>query len=85
LHHVTILAANAETHSYGVFLQEGEEGTGPPPHSHHWDECFYVLKGEDEFLCDGELKLCSAGTYVHIPKKLFIAFVLGKVEASSSP
>ncbi|MDF0664845.1 MAG: hypothetical protein P0119_02090 [Nitrospira sp.] len=40
---VTVLASNAETQSYGVTLQQGEEGTGPPPHSHHWDEAFRRL------------------------------------------
>jgi hypothetical protein len=29
---VTVLASNAETQSYGITLQQGEEGTGPPPH-----------------------------------------------------
>jgi quercetin dioxygenase-like cupin family protein len=43
---VTVLASNAATQSYGITLQQGEEGPGPPPHSHDWDEAFYVLKGE---------------------------------------
>jgi uncharacterized cupin superfamily protein len=58
---VTVLAANATTQSYGITLQQGEEGTGPPPHSHDWDEAFYVLKGEINFLCDGNAYACSAG------------------------
>jgi hypothetical protein len=29
---VTVLASNAATQSYGITLQQGEEGTGPPPH-----------------------------------------------------
>ena len=48
---MTVLASNAATQSYGITLQQGEEGTGPPPHSHDWDEAFYVLKGEIHFLC----------------------------------
>ena len=35
---VTVLASNAATQSYGITLQQGAEGTGPPPHSHDWDE-----------------------------------------------
>jgi hypothetical protein len=31
---VTVLASNAATQSDGITLQQGEEGTGPPPHSH---------------------------------------------------
>ena len=65
---VTVLASNAATQSYGVTLQQGDEGTGPPPHSHDWDECFYVLKGGVEFLCDGQAHLCPAGTLVHVPR-----------------
>ncbi|MDP9875752.1 hypothetical protein J2W25_000039 [Variovorax boronicumulans] len=52
---VTVLASNASTQSYGVTFQRGDEGTGPPPHSHDWDESFYVLGGEVEFLCDGQM------------------------------
>lgn len=31
---VTVLAPNEATQSYGITLQQGEEGTGPPLHSH---------------------------------------------------
>ena len=65
---VTVLASNAATRSYGITLQQGDEGTGPPPHSHDWDEAFYVLKGEIHFLCDGKSYACQAGTLVHVPK-----------------
>jgi hypothetical protein len=40
---VTVLASNAATHSYGIALQQGEEGTGPPPHRHEWGEIGLVL------------------------------------------
>ncbi|MGS0757249.1 hypothetical protein ACVBEH_23030 [Roseateles sp. GG27B] len=33
---VTVLASNAATQSYGITFQQGDEGTGPPPHSHDW-------------------------------------------------
>jgi quercetin dioxygenase-like cupin family protein len=65
---VTVLASNAATQSYGITLQQGEEGTGPPPHSHDWDEAFYVLKGEIRFLCDGKTYDCTVGTLVHVPR-----------------
>jgi len=35
---VTVLASNAATQSYGITLQQGEEGAGPPLHSHDWGE-----------------------------------------------
>ena len=65
---VTVLASNAATQSYGITLQRGDEGTGPPPHSHDWDEAFYVLNGEIRFVCDGQAHVCRPGTLVHIPR-----------------
>lgn len=63
---VTVLASNAATQSYGITLQQGEEGTGPPPHRHDWDEAFYVLKSEIHFLCDGIVYVCTEeGLVVH--------------------
>ena len=32
--HGTVLASNAATQSCGITLQQRDEGTGPPPHSH---------------------------------------------------
>lgn len=74
---VTVLASNAATQSYGVTLQRGDEGTGPPSHSHDWDECFYVLKGGVEFLCDGKVHTCSAGTLVHVTRGTAHGFRFG--------
>ncbi len=31
---VTVLASNAATQAYEITLQQGDAGTGPPPHSH---------------------------------------------------
>ena len=75
---VTVLAPNATTQSYGITFQQGDEGTGPPPHSHHWDESFYVLKGEIEFLCDGKSQACKSGTLVHVPGGTVHGFRFGK-------
>ena len=49
-----VLASNAATQSYGI-TAAGRGRNRPPPHSHDWDEAFYVLKGEIQFLCDGML------------------------------
>jgi len=48
-------------------LQSGEEGMGPPPHSHPWDEAFFVTKGAVEFTCGGEVKMCARGSLVQVP------------------
>ncbi len=75
---VSILAGHAATGSFGITLQRGDEGTGPPPHSHDWDEAFYVLEGEIHFQCDGEIDACSAGTLVYVPRGTVHGFRYGK-------
>jgi quercetin dioxygenase-like cupin family protein len=74
---VTVLASNATTQSYGITLQQGDEGTGPPPHSHDWDEAFYVLKGEVSFQCAGKTYACAVGTLVHVPRGTVHGFSYG--------
>ncbi|HEX9137086.1 MAG TPA: cupin domain-containing protein [Nitrospirota bacterium] len=64
---VTVLASNTETQGYEITVQEGDEGTGPPPHSHNWDEAFFVLKGTVEFTYGDKTVLGVPGTLVHLP------------------
>ena len=66
--HITVLASGATTGSYEVFLQEGPEGSGPIPHTHPWDESFYVIRGEVDFSVDrSELRAARPGDLVHVP------------------
>ena len=65
--HITVLASGDATQSYEVFLQQGPEGSGPPPHSHPWDESFYVVKGNIDFGIGDESMTARAGTLVHLP------------------
>ncbi len=74
---VTVLASNAATQAYEITLQQGDVGTGPPPHSHNWDESFYVLKGTIEFICAGKRTICAPGTLVHVPAGTVHAFSYG--------
>jgi quercetin dioxygenase-like cupin family protein len=74
---VTVLASNSATQSYGITLQQGDEGTGPPPHSHDWDEAFYVLKGAVNFQCEGNAYACTVGTLVHVPRGTVHGFSYG--------
>ena len=55
---VTVLASRAETRDQQITLQSGDEGTGPPPHSHDWEESFYVTRGQIQFMC-GVKPLCA--------------------------
>jgi len=74
---VTVLASEADTQDQQITLQAGPEGMGPPPHSHDWDESFYVTKGQIQFTCGGETTMCTAGTLVHVPAGTVHAFSYG--------
>lgn len=74
---VTVLASTDNTQDHQITLQSGSEGTGPPPHSHDWDESFYVTKGQIQFTCGGETTMCPAGTLVHVPGGTVHAFSYG--------
>jgi len=65
--HVTVLASGEATEGYEIFLQRGAEGSGPPPHSHPWDESFFVMKGQIAFGIGAESTTASPGTLVHLP------------------
>lgn len=75
--HVTVLASGLGGENHQVTLQSGAEGTGPPPHSHDWDESFYVTKGQIEFTFSGQTTMCTAGTFVHVPAGAVHAFRYG--------
>lgn len=74
---VTVLASGEDIEDQQITLQSGNEGMGPPPHSHDWDESFYVTKGLIEFTCAGHTSMCSAGTLVHVPAGTVHAFLYG--------
>jgi quercetin dioxygenase-like cupin family protein len=65
---ITVLADGTTTGSYEIFRQSGPDGSGPPPHSHPWDEAFYVVAGQLVFGVDSEVGVAAPpGTLVHIP------------------
>jgi quercetin dioxygenase-like cupin family protein len=74
---ITVLASNASTRGYEIFLQQGDEGTGPPPHSHDWDESFYVVMGTVEIIYDDKTVTAAAGTLVHLPAGTIHSFRFG--------
>src|SRR5215831_19324285 len=65
--HITVLAGGDVTGSYELFLQRGHQGSGPPPHSHPWDESFYVTRGRVQIGLGDEVHTGQTGTLVHIP------------------
>lgn len=65
---ITVLASGEQTASYEIFRQTGPAGSGPPPHSHPWDEAFYVLDGQVVFGIEDQHDLVAdVGTLVHVP------------------
>jgi len=74
---ITVLASGEQTGSYEIFLQAGPEGTGPPPHSHDWDEAFYVLRGEVAFTAGDVDRTAGPGTLVVVPRGTTHSFRLG--------
>ncbi len=64
---ITVLASGAQTGSYEIFYQAGPAGSGPPPHSHPWDEAFFVIKGNIAFGINADSMIASPGTLVHLP------------------
>lgn len=74
---VTVLVSDADSEAQQITLQAGGEGAGPPPHSHGWDESFYVIKGQVEFTCGGRSTTCLPGTLVHVPAGTVHAFSFG--------
>ena len=64
---ITVLASGTQTGSYELFHQVGPEGSGPPPHTHPWDESFYVITGEIMFSINDHEASAVPGTLVHLP------------------
>jgi quercetin dioxygenase-like cupin family protein len=64
---ITVLASGAQTNSYEIFLQSGPEGSGPPPHSHPWDEAFFVIRGDVAFGVGEIESVATPGTLVQLP------------------
>jgi quercetin dioxygenase-like cupin family protein len=74
---ITVLASHTATQGYEIFLQQGLEGSGPPPHSHDWDESFYVIKGKVEVTYGGKTVMAEPGTLVHLPAGTMHSFRFG--------
>jgi len=64
---ISVLASAERTGSVEVFLQEGPEGAGPPPHVHAWDEAYYVLDGAIEVLTGERMQTVRQGEFIFIP------------------
>lgn len=65
---IRILASAEQTASkYEVFELSGPENSGPPPHSHPWDEAYFILDGEVEVAIATETRRAKAGDFLLAP------------------
>lgn len=75
---ITVLKDEESNSGGAVTLQEGAEGMGPPPHSHAWDEAFYIIEGEVIMTVDGNSMVCNAGTFINLKGGLSHGYQFGK-------
>src|SRR5260370_19572480 len=66
---ITILADHTQTGSYEIYGHDAPEGVGPPPHSHPWDEAFYVIEGKADFVCGEVAKTVQSGGFWPAPSQ----------------
>jgi mannose-6-phosphate isomerase-like protein (cupin superfamily) len=74
---VTALASKRDTNGQEFTYQSGEEGMGPPPHSHAWDESFFVIKGTVEITTGDQTVVCEPGTLAYVPGGTIHSFQYG--------
>jgi quercetin dioxygenase-like cupin family protein len=48
--------------AFEMFLVDGDQGSGPPPHAHRWLESYYVIDGKLLVEIDGEPTIAEPGT-----------------------
>jgi quercetin dioxygenase-like cupin family protein len=64
---VRVLCQAERSGGVEVFLQEGSEGIGPPPHQHAWDEAYFVLEGVVEVSVGDAVHRLEAGGFLYVP------------------
>jgi len=71
---VHVLARGDETGGGEAFIQEGPPGSGPPPHTHPWDEAYLMLDGEMDVLVGERTLHLVPGMFVYIPAETVHCF-----------
>lgn len=62
-----IVATGEETdHTYCVSVGTSFPGASAPPHSHTFDEAFYIAEGEMDFTAGNQTVRVSAGGFIHV-------------------
>lgn len=71
---ITPLVTSADGAGFELFDLIGPAESGPPPHSHPWDELYYVLDGRVAVMIDGTEHVVDAGHVVNIPSDTLHAY-----------
>lgn len=73
---MTFLTTSAETENRSFLIEvRTVPGAEPPPHLHYdQDEVFYILEGEMEVYCMGQVRTARAGEMVFLPRMQAHAF-----------
>ena len=50
------------------------QDAGPPPHSHQWDEAYFVTEGEVQFTVGDQRFTATAGDFVYTPGSVVHGF-----------
>lgn len=59
---------------YMFVYMECKAGTAQPPHSHMHVQVDYLIEGEIEFFCGGEVQIMKAGDIIQVPANVPHAF-----------
>ena len=66
---LTMLCEASDTNgSWSLFEEEVPLGMGPPPHRHDWDEAYYILDGEIDFVIEGDTVTSKRGDFNYLPR-----------------
>lgn len=65
---VRVLASGADSGGrYEVFELAGPADSGPPPHSHPWDEALFIVEGEIDAQIGGRVIRAKSGAFLLVP------------------
>jgi quercetin dioxygenase-like cupin family protein len=62
-----LCTADRTEHAWSLMEVTLPPDAGPPPHTHPWDEAYYVLEGEVRFFLDGKEQLVRGGDFIYAP------------------
>jgi quercetin dioxygenase-like cupin family protein len=60
--------------AYEIFEVTGPQGSGPPSHTHPWNEAYYVLSGKLEILSGDAWSTYDPGSFIYIPARTIHAY-----------